>query len=227
MRLTGEGLDVSAGSSARSRDLDFDRTDATGDQTTRSGRVTPPRVNRPIARDTSSSISETADTSSAVADALASDTDAAPLGTRAIAALVDLAFLAIVDFTVIHFTLRLTGVTLAEVQRLPLAPLGGFLALLNGGYLTMFTAASGQTIGKMATGLKVVPASYAAAGEAGRLGAPGGESQAVPFGHAVLRAILWLLTIVPFGIGALPALLTDDRRALHDRLADTRVIKVE
>ena len=124
---------------------------------------------------------------------------------------IDLAFLAAVDATVLHFTLRLTGLTPAESGRLPLAPLFGFLALLNGGYLTMFIAASGQTMGKMMTGVKVVAM----------------DGGAVPFGHAVLRAILWLLTIVPLGIGALPALLTDDRRALHDRLANTRVIKAE
>ena len=139
------------------------------------------------------------------------DPSIAPLGGRAIAALIDLAFLAAVDATVLHFTLRLTGLTPAESGRLPLAPLFGFLALLNGGYLTMFIAASGQTMGKMMTGVKVVAM----------------DGGAVPFGHAVLRAILWLLTIVPLGIGALPALLTDDRRALHDRLANTRVIKAE
>jgi uncharacterized RDD family membrane protein YckC len=147
---------------------------------------------------------------SASADA-AVDPTIAPLGGRIIAALVDLAFLAAIDGTVLHFTLRLTGLTLAESGRLPLAPLFGFLALLNGGYLTMFIAASGQTMGKMMTGVKVVAM----------------DGGAVPFGHAVLRAILWLLTIVPLGIGALPALLTDDRRALHDRLANTRVIKAE
>ncbi len=137
--------------------------------------------------------------------------DRSPLGGRAIAALIDLVFLAAIDGTVLHFTLRLTGLTLAESGRLPLAPLFGFLALLNGGYLTMFIAASGQTMGKMMTGVKVVAM----------------DGGAVPFGHAVLRAILWLLTIVPLGVGALPALLTDDRRALHDRLANTRVIKAE
>ena len=139
------------------------------------------------------------------------DPSIAPLGSRLIAALIDLVFLAAIDATVLHFTLRLTGLTPAEAGRLPLAPLFGFLALLNGGYLTMFIAASGQTMGKMMTGVKVVAM----------------DGGAVPFGHAVLRAILWLLTIVPLGIGALPALLTDDRRALHDRLANTRVIKAE
>jgi uncharacterized RDD family membrane protein YckC len=139
------------------------------------------------------------------------DPTIAPLASRGIAALIDLAFLAAIDATVLHFTLRLTGLTPAESGRLPLTPLFGFLALLNGGYLTMFIAASGQTMGKMMMGVKVVAM----------------DGGAVPFGHAVLRAILWLLTIVPLGIGALPALLTDDRRALHDRLANTRVIKAQ
>ena len=151
------------------------------------------------------------DNAAASAAAAEVDPTIAPLGRRAIAALVDLAFLAAIDGTVLHFTLRLTGLTLAESGRLPLAPLFGFLALLNGGYLTMFIAASGQTMGKMMTGVKVVAM----------------DGGAVPFGHAVLRAILWLLTIVPLGVGALPALLTDDRRALHDRLANTKVIKAE
>jgi uncharacterized RDD family membrane protein YckC len=47
----------------------------------------------------------------------------------------------------------------------------------------------------------------------------------VPFGSAVVRAVVWLLTIVPLGVGFLPALLATDRRALHDRFADTKVIK--
>jgi uncharacterized RDD family membrane protein YckC len=152
-----------------------------------------------------------ADDGAASAAETAVDPSIAPLTGRAIAAILDLAFLAAIDGTVLHFTLRLTGLTLAESGRLPLAPLFGFLALMNGGYLTMFIAASGQTMGKMMTGVKVVAM----------------DGGAVPFGHAVLRAILWLLTIVPLGIGALPALLTDDRRALHDRLANTRVIKAE
>ena len=151
------------------------------------------------------------DDAEAAGSAAESDPTIAPLGKRAIAALIDLAFLAAIDATVLHFTLRLTGLTPDQAGRLPLAPLFGFLALLNGGYLTLFIAASGQTMGKMMTGVKVVAM----------------DGGAVPFGHAVLRAILWLLTIVPLGIGALPAFLTDDRRALHDRLANTRVIKAE
>jgi uncharacterized RDD family membrane protein YckC len=141
--------------------------------------------------------------------AAAIDTDLAPFGTRVIAGLLDVVFMAVVDAFVLYFTLRVTGVTWGDLRRLPVAPLAGFLALLNGGYLTMFTAASGQTMGKMLMGVKVVTAR----------GGP------VPFGSAVVRALVWLLTIVPAGVGFIPAFLTSDRRALHDRFADTKVIK--
>ncbi len=129
-------------------------------------------------------------------------------GARLFAGLIDAVFLAGVDALVLYFTLRMTDLTLDSVMRLPLVPLVAFLALLNGGYLTMFTAASGQTIGKMLTGIKVV----------------GVDSDRVPFGHAVLRAAVALLTILPAGVGWLPALFSTDRRALHDRLANTLVV---
>jgi uncharacterized RDD family membrane protein YckC len=150
----------------------------------------------------------TASAFDAAAD-VAADTDLAPLNTRLSAGLIDIAFMAAVDALVLYFTIRVTGVSSHELRRLPIAPLLGFLALLNGGYLAMFTAAAGQTMGKMAMGVKVV-------------NARGGP---VPFGSAVIRALAVLLTIGPAGVGFIPALLTPDRRALHDRFADTKVIK--
>lgn len=150
----------------------------------------------------------TASAFDAAADA-AADTDLAPLNTRLSAGLIDIAFMAAVDALVLYFTVRVTGVHPNELRRLPIAPLLGFLALLNGGYLAMFTAAAGQTMGKMAMGVKVV-------------NARGGP---VPFGSAVIRALAALLTIGPAGVGFIPALLTPERRALHDRFADTKVIK--
>jgi uncharacterized RDD family membrane protein YckC len=47
----------------------------------------------------------------------------------------------------------------------------------------------------------------------------------VPLGHAVLRAVGYLVSVLPAGLGLLPALFGADRRAVHDRLADTRVVK--
>ena len=45
-------------------------------------------------------------------------------------------------------------------------------------------------------------------------------------GQAALRALATVLSIAPLGLGYVPAIAGEDGRALHDRLADTRVIGV-
>jgi uncharacterized RDD family membrane protein YckC len=127
---------------------------------------------------------------------------------RALAALIDLAVLGPVDAVVVYFTLRLCQLTLQEIGTLPLAPLLAFLLILDGGYLLAFTASGGQTIGKMAMGLRVVTAS------GGRVGV----------GRAVARTLAWIVSVVPFGLGLLPAAFDDERRTLHDRVTNTRVV---
>ena len=140
--------------------------------------------------------------------------EAAPVGSRVMAGLVDLAILSGIDAIVLYFTLRICGLTFAQTLTLPMAPLAGFLLLLNGGYFASFVAASGQTIGKMTAGIRVIPGDPAAR-----------HSERVSFRHAVVRAVAYLVSALPAGLGYLPALVDDDRRALHDRLADTRVVK--
>jgi uncharacterized RDD family membrane protein YckC len=148
------------------------------------------------------------DTSTASADT-EPEGPAAPLGPRMLAGLVDLAVLAAVDAAVVLATLRATGIDIADVQRLPLAPLGVFLALLAVGYLSMSTVLAGRTFGKAAFGLAVV--------EAG--GSP------VRLAPAVVRALIQVITVPAAGIGFLPALLGADRRSLYDRLAGTDVVR--
>jgi uncharacterized RDD family membrane protein YckC len=99
---------------------------------------------------------------------------------------------------------------LIEIVLLPPVPLLSFLLLLNGGYLAAFTAAGGQTLGKMAAGIKVVSV---------------GEDDRIRPRAAVVRSAAYLISVLPAGLGCLPALFGPDRRAVHDRLADTRVIK--
>ncbi len=94
-----------------------------------------------------------------------------------------------------------------------------FLLLLNGGYLALFTIAGGQTIGKMLTGIKVVADRPAADPEAN------GSGLGVSAGAAVLRAAASLVSLLPAGLGFAAILFDSDRRALHDRLAETRVVK--
>lgn len=147
------------------------------------------------------------------ADAPSATGTAAPAGRRVLAALVDVLLLASIDLAVLYLTLQLLDFQVRELVLLPKAPLAGFLLLLNGGYCVTFTAAGGQTIGKMLTGIKVVPADESA------------PSDRVPLGHAALRTAAYLVSALPAGLGYLPALVSKDRRAVHDRLADTRVVQ--
>jgi uncharacterized RDD family membrane protein YckC len=148
----------------------------------------------------------------AVASALAHPV--AGIAPRVLAGVVDLAILGSIDAAVLYFTLKICGFSQSELFLLPMTPLVAFLVLLNGGYFVAFVAAGGQTIGKMAAGIKVVPTD----GDAY-------WSDRVPLGTAFVRAAASLVSLAPAGAGYLPALLAADRRAVHDRLAHTRVVK--
>lgn len=133
---------------------------------------------------------------------------AAPV-RRVLAALIDLVLLLAVDVAVLYLTLRLVGLTPADIRVLPLVPLVAFLMLLNGGYFVAFTAVGGQSIGKMAAGIKVI----------------GQEDQPVAFMGATIRTLGYLASALPLGAGFLPGLVGSERLALHDRLAHTRVVR--
>jgi hypothetical protein len=81
----------------------------------------------------------------------------ATIGARFAAFVTDMLILAAIDVAVVHLTLQICGIGLKDLSILPWAPLSVFLLVQNGGYLVTFTA-GGQTIGKMAAGIKVVSA---------------------------------------------------------------------
>lgn len=141
--------------------------------------------------------------------ALDRDATTAQAGTRAAAGLLDWLLLAAIDLVVLYFTLRVCRLAPSDFTRLPAVPMAAFLVLLNGGYLSMLTAAGGQTIGKMAFGLRVV----------------GAQEGSVTTGRAVLRTLALLLSALPAGLGLASILIDRDGRGLHDRLADTRVVQ--
>ncbi|MGH9409903.1 MAG: RDD family protein [Vicinamibacterales bacterium] len=138
----------------------------------------------------------------------------APVGARFTGAAIDLALIAGIDAAVVYFTLKICDLPPRQILQLPFAPLLSFLVLLNGGYIATFVAAGGQTLGKMAAGTRVVPADPAAP-----------PSERVSFGQSTLRTVGYLLSALPAGLGFVPAFVGRERRALHDRLADTRVVK--
>jgi uncharacterized RDD family membrane protein YckC len=139
------------------------------------------------------------------------DERVAGVGTRLLAAVVDVMILGSIGLLVLYLTLKVCGLQFARVTAIPPAPFAAFLLLIAGGYLTLFTAAGGQTIGKMAAGIRVVSTDI--------------DRRRVPLGQSVVRAAAYMASALPAGLGFLPVLFGDDRRALHDRLADTRVVK--
>jgi uncharacterized RDD family membrane protein YckC len=129
---------------------------------------------------------------------------------RAIAALIDHSLLLAVDAVVVYFTLRLAGITLNDWQSVPLVPMAMFLLLVKVAYFCVFTLVGGQTIGKMAARIRVVADDDAPLDPA----------------RAIRRTCAGLVSAVTLGVGFLPAFIASDHRALHDRLARTRVIAI-
>ena len=133
----------------------------------------------------------------------------AAVSARFVAVVIDLLILTAIDAIVIYFTLQICGVTVDEFGIVPKVPLVAFLLVQNGGYLIAFTM-GGQTLGKMAVDIRVVPAD---------------SNDTLDVARACVRTAVWVLLAVPAGLGFLTALLSQDRRGLHDRFAGTRVVR--
>jgi uncharacterized RDD family membrane protein YckC len=133
----------------------------------------------------------------------------ASLGARAVAVVIDVAILAAIDAMVIYLTTQICAIPVQDLRILPHGPLLLFLLVQNGGYFVAFTA-GGQTIGKMAAGIKVVPVA---------------SGSSLTLGRAMLRTTVWAILAVPAGLGFLSALVGRDHRGLHDRFAGTRVVR--
>lgn len=133
----------------------------------------------------------------------------ASVAARFVAVAIDLMILAVIDAMVIYLTLEICGISFDEIAIVPKGPLLAFLLVQNGGYLVAFTA-GGQTLGKMAAGIRVVSSD---------------EGSALDLGSALLRTLMWLVLAVPAGLGFLTAVFSRDHRGLHDRFAGTRVIR--
>jgi len=162
----------------------------------------------PVSRDRRSPWS-TRDGGAAGAAGAESAAPDAGVGARLLAVILDVLMLALVDLAVIYLTMQICGIGIEDIAILPKGPLLAFLFVQNGGYLVAFTA-GGQTLGKMAAGIRVVPAT---------------DDAPLDLGRAFLRTLMWGVLAVPAGLGFLTALFSRDHRGLHDRFAGTRVVR--
>jgi uncharacterized RDD family membrane protein YckC len=124
------------------------------------------------------------------------------------AAVIDLGLLCVIGVIVVYLTLRMVELPLGSWRLLPVSPMVSFFGLLAFAYYSTFTAVGGQTVGKMAMGVRVITTS--------------GE----PLNAAVAlrRTAASLMSVATLGLGLLPALIGSTRLALHDRVAGTRVV---
>jgi uncharacterized RDD family membrane protein YckC len=135
--------------------------------------------------------------------------ESAGVGARLAAVAIDMLILAAIDAAVIYFTMQICGVGLWDLGIIPKVPLLAFLLVQNGGYLVAFTV-GGQTLGKMAAGIKVISSD---------------STHTLDVGKAMLRTFVWLVLAVPAGLGFLSAVFSRDHRGLHDHFAGTRVVR--
>jgi uncharacterized RDD family membrane protein YckC len=144
-------------------------------------------------------------------DTMASLMETPALGARVGAGAIDTLLLVALDLIVLYLTLRVTGLqnTMDDIRVLPIIPFGGFLVLLAFGYVAAFTVAGGQTIGKMLLSLRVI----------------GDDGRPIDAAGGMIRAAGCMLVPLTFGLSYVPALVTAEHRALHDRIAGTRVVR--
>ncbi len=131
-------------------------------------------------------------------------------GERLLAGLIDFGFLTFMLLGLAYLTTNLASQPLQALPRPALAALGCVGFLLAVGYFLFFWSLSGQTLGKLLTSSRVVDP----------LGQPLG------FGRAFVRTLGIGLSILPLGAGFVGLWSDIGRRAWHDRLASTKVVRV-
>ena len=100
------------------------------------------------------------------------------------------------------------GATLGALGLAILATISGFV--INIAYETFFLGKFGQTPGKMALGLKVIRS----------------DGSALTYGRGFGRYFGTVLSGLVLAIGYIMAAFDEEKRALHDHICDTRVIRV-
>ena len=134
--------------------------------------------------------------------------DVRPAGfwIRAVALVIDMVVLTLVDLSLGSVARRVWGASVEDSAVLHSAT-SLFTLIFAALYVTLLHAGTGQTIGKMAVRAHVVLV----------------DGEPVPVGASLLRFFGYFASCVTLGFGYLMAGLRRDKRALHDLIAGTRV----
>lgn len=128
---------------------------------------------------------------------------------RVIGGAIDLVFVALIQLTLFYLTTHLVAQRVGALPRSALVAMGLVGAVMAAGYFLFFWSLSGQTLGKLLTGSRVVDR------RGGALG----------FGRATIRLFATLVAALPLGAGFIGLWTDSERRGWHDRIAGTKVIR--
>jgi uncharacterized RDD family membrane protein YckC len=134
---------------------------------------------------------------------------------RVVASAVDTALVTgvqmLLGFALLAAVLALTGGAGDEAQALGMMITWCFGPVLGAAYYVVFTGYCGQTPGKMAVRVKVIRT----------------DGSDIGYGRALLRETLGkFVSALIFGIGYLMVAFDARKQGLHDRIADTYVVKL-
>ena len=133
-------------------------------------------------------------------------------GERVLSGVIDMAFVSLIQLMLFYLTTHLVAQRLGALPTSALVAMGVVGAVLAAGYFLFFWSLSGQTLGKLLTGGRVVDGS-------------GGVGGALGASRAALRLVGAVFSAVPLGAGFLGLWTDTDRRGWHDRLAGTKVVR--
>jgi uncharacterized RDD family membrane protein YckC len=128
---------------------------------------------------------------------------------RVFSGFIDLAFVALIQLTLFYLTTHLVSQRMGALPQSALMSMALVGAVLAAGYFLFFWSLSGQTLGKLLTGSRVVST------RGGTLG----------LGRSALRLVAVLVAALPLGAGFIGLLTDSGRRGWHDRIAGTKVIR--
>jgi uncharacterized RDD family membrane protein YckC len=130
-------------------------------------------------------------------------------GERILAGLIDLGIVSLMLLTLLYLTSQVGGHSVRLLPNQALAALGVISVLMILGYYLFFWGLSGQTLGKLLTGSRVV------------------RDNGRPLGlkKAIARIVGFLLSALPLGAGFIGLWSDPQRRGWHDRLASSKVVR--
>ena len=128
---------------------------------------------------------------------------------RVISGAIDLIFVGLIQLTLFYLTTHLVAQRVGALPRSALVAMGLVGAVMAASYFLFFWSLSGQTLGKLLTGSRVVDR------KGGALG----------FGRAAMRLGAVFVAALPLGAGFIGLWTDRERRGWHDRIAGTKVIR--